>query len=144
LGELRVFTTAVRLRLRIRVDEKSVEVIALLKSGYEAPTPQLLVPVDVARALGLWPPEGGREVVLETAGGPLRAWFYPRRALVKVVTEDAESREVLTDIVVSPIGNEPLISDMLAEELEIAVESFGRGLWRFRWESALRKSETKH
>jgi hypothetical protein len=144
LGELRVFTTAVRLRLRIRVDEKSVEVIALLNSGYEAPTPQLLVPVDVAKTLGLWPPEGAREVVLETAGGPLRAWFYPRRALVKVVAGDAESREVLTDIVVSPIGDEPLISDMLAEELEIAVESFGRGLWRFRWESALRKSETKH
>jgi hypothetical protein len=76
-----VFTTAVRLKLRIRVDEKSVEVIALLNSGYEAPTPQLLVPVDVARTLGLWPPEGAREVVLETAGGPLRAWFYPRRAL---------------------------------------------------------------
>jgi len=135
---------AVRLRLRIRVDEKSVEVIALLKSGYEAPTPQLLVPVDVGRTLGFWPPEGAREVVLETAGGPLRAWFYPRRALVKVVTEDAESREVLVDIVVSPIGDEPLISDMLAEELEIAVESFGRGLWRFRWENKLRKSETKH
>ena len=134
---------AVRLRLRIRVDEKSVEVVALLKSGYEAPTPQLLVPVDVARTLGLWPPEGAREVVLETAGGPLRAWFYPRRALVKVVTGDAESREVLVDIVVSPIGDEPLISDMLAEELEIAVESFGRGLWRFRWESTLRKSESK-
>jgi hypothetical protein len=132
LGELGVFTTAVRLRLRIRVNEKSVEVIALLKSGYEESTPQLLVPVDVARTLGLWPPEGAREVVLETAGGPLRAWFYPRRALVKVVTEDAESREVLVDIVVSPIGDEPLISDMLAEELEIAVESFGRGLWRFR------------
>jgi hypothetical protein len=144
LGELRVFTTAVRLKLRIRVNEKSVEVIALLNSGYEAPTPQLLVPVDVARTLGLWPPEGAREVVLETAGGPLRAWFYPRRALVKVVTEDAESREVLADIVVSPIGDEPLISDMLAEELEIAVESFGRGLWRFRWESTLRKSEPKH
>jgi len=139
-----VSTTAVRLKLRIRVDEKSVEVIALLNSGYEAPTPQLLVPVDVARTLGLWPPEGAREVVLETAGGPLRAWFYPRRALVKVVTEDAESREVLADIVVSPIGGEPLISDMLAEELEIAVESFGRGLWRFRWESTLRKSEPKH
>ena len=98
----------------------------------------------MARALGLWPPEGAREVVLETAGGPLRARFYPRRALVKVVTEDAESREVLADIVVSPIGGEPLISDMLAEELEIAVELFGRGLWRFRWESKLRKSEPKH
>jgi hypothetical protein len=39
LGELRVSTTAVRLKLRLRVNEKSVEVIALLKSGYEAPTP---------------------------------------------------------------------------------------------------------
>lgn len=57
-----------------------------------------------------------------------QAWFYPRKALVKVVTEDVESREVLTGIIVSPIADEQLISDMLAEELEIAVESFGRGL----------------
>ena len=101
------------------------------------------VPVDTARALGLWPPEDACDVVLETAGGPLRAWFYPRRALVKVVTEDAESREVLADVVVSPIADEPLISDMLAEELEVAVESFGRGLWRFRWEQRLRRSERR-
>jgi hypothetical protein len=134
---------AVRLRLRIRVGDRSVDTIALLNSGFEAPTPQLIVPVDTARALGLWPPEDARDVVLETAGGPLRAWFYPRKALVKVVTEDAESREVLTDVVVSPIADEPLISDMLAEELEIAVESFGRGLWRFRWEQRLRRSERR-
>jgi hypothetical protein len=134
---------AVRLRLRIRVSDRSVDTIALLNSSFEAPTPQLVVPVDTARALGLWPPEDARDVVLETAGGPLRAWFYPRKALVKVVTEDAESREVLTDVVVSPIADEPLISDMLAEELEIAVESFGRGLWRFRWEQRLRRSERR-
>jgi hypothetical protein len=134
---------AVRLKLRIRVGDKVVEVVALLNSGFEAPTPQLLIPIDTAKALGLWPPEDAREVILETAGGPLRAWFYPRKALVKVVTEDAESREVLTDIIVSPIADEPLISDMLAEELEIAVESFGRGLWRFRWEGKLRRSERK-
>jgi hypothetical protein len=134
---------AVRLRLRIRVGDRSFDTIALLNSGFEAPTPQLIVPVDTARALGLWPPEDACDVVLETAGGPLRAWFYPRKALVKVVTEDAESREVLTDVVVSPIADEPLISDMLAEELEIAVESFGRGLWRFRWEQRLRRSERR-
>jgi hypothetical protein len=134
---------AVRLKLRVRVGDKVVEVVALLNSGFEAPTPQLLIPIDTARALGLWPPEDAREVILETAGGPLRAWFYPRKALVKVITEDAESREVLTDIIVSPIADEPLISDMLAEELEIAVESFGRGLWRFRWEGKLRRSERR-
>jgi len=131
------------LKLRVRVGDKVVEVVALLNSGFEAPTPQLLIPIDTARALGLWPPEDAREVILETAGGPLRAWFYPRKALVKVITEDAESREVLRDIIVSPIADEPLISDMLAEELEIAVESFGRGLWRFRWEGKLRRSERR-
>ena len=134
---------AVRLKLRIRVNSRIADVVALLNSGFEAPTPQLLIPVDTARILGLWPPEGAREVILETAGGPLRAWFYPRKALVKVVAEDVESREVLTDIVVSPIGDEPLISDMLAEELEIAVESFGKGLWRFRGEQKLRESAKK-
>ena len=63
--------------------------------------------------------------------------------MVKVLTEDSESKEVLTDVIVSPTADEPLISDMLAEELEIAVESFGRGLWRFRWEQKLRKSERR-
>jgi len=62
--------------------------------------------------------------------------------MVKVLAGNVESGEVLTDIIVSPLADEPLISDMLAEELEIAVESFGRGLWRFRWEPSdrLRKS----
>lgn len=136
---------AVRLRLRIRVGERSREVVALLNSGYESLTPQLLIPVDLARELGMWPPEGAVEVTLSTAGGPLRAWYYPRKAYVKVLAGDAESRDVLTDIVVSPLADEPLINDMLAEELEIAVESFGRGLWRFRWEARekLRPSEKR-
>lgn len=130
---------AVRLKLRIRAAEgRIVEAAALLNSGFEAPTPQLILPIGVARELGLWPPEGAVEVELETVGGPVRAWFYPRRAFVKAVASDAESREVLTDIVVAPTANEPLISDMLAEELEIAVEAFGRGLWRFRWEQKTR------
>lgn len=132
--------------MRIRIKTKagrSVEAIALLNSGYEAPTPQLLIPIDLAKTLELWPPLNAVEVTLETAGGPLRAWFYPRIAYVKVVVEDVESKDVETDIIVSPIGDEPLISDMLAEELEIAVESFGKGLWRFRWEQKLRKSEKK-
>ncbi len=135
---------AVRLRLRIRGKSgKSVETIALLNSGFEAPTPQLLIPVGLARNLELWPPENAYEVILDTAGGPLRAWLYPRSAYVSVVCEDVKPKEVEVDIIISPIADEPLISDMLAEELEIAVESFGRGLWRFRWEQRLRVSEKR-
>ncbi len=138
-----MLSTAVRLKLRIRIGNKAIETIALLNSGFEAPTPQLLIPISIAKALGLWPPEDAIEVTLETAGGPLKAWFYPRKAFAKVVAEDAESKEVEVDVIVSPLGDEPLISDMLAEEFEIVVESFGRGLWRFRWEQKLRKSEKR-
>jgi len=59
------------------------------------------------------------------------------------VTGDVESRDVLTDIIVSPIVDEPLISGVLAGELEIVVEGFGKGLWRCRWERKLRKSERR-
>jgi len=137
---------AVRLRLRIKVRERVTEEVALLNSGFEAPTPQLLIPISTAKALELWPPTSeSKELIVDTAGGPLRVWFYPRVAFVKVITSDAESREVLTDLLVSPLADEPLISDMLAEELEIVVESFGRGLWRFRSEAPgkLRPSERR-
>jgi len=134
---------AVRLKLRISAGQRSAEAIALLNSGYEAPTPQLLISIDLALKLELWPPQNASEVTLETAGGPLRAWFYPRAANIKVIAEDAEQKEALADIVVSPIASEPLINDKLADELGIAVESFGKGLWRFTWEpkEKLRKSE---
>ena len=131
-----------RLRLRIEVDSRCVEEVAVLNSGYEAPSPQLLISIETARRLGLWPPEGALEAEFDTAGGVLRAWIYPRRGRVKVLAGDVESREVVVDLVVSPLASEPLISDMLAEELEIAVESFGRGLWRFRWEPPSRLRES--
>lgn len=134
---------AVRLRLRIKVGNKVSEDVALLNSGYEAPTPQLLIPVKLAIKLGLWPPVEAYEVVLETAGGPLKAWLYPRIAQISVIAEGSPGREATTDIVVSPLADEPLINDKLADELGIAVESFGRGLWRFTWEpkEKLRESE---
>ena len=134
---------AVRLKLRIKVGNKSTETIALLNSGYEAPTPQLLIPIPLAKELSLWPPEEAHEITLDTAGGPLKAWYYPRKAEACIITEDATSKSVTTDIVVSPLADEPLINDMLAEEFELVVESFGKGLWRFRWEppGKLRKTE---
>jgi hypothetical protein len=135
---------AVRLKLRISREGKSVEVIALLNSGYEADTPQLMIPVWLAKELKLWPPPPeSLERVFDTAGGPLRVWVVRRAAKVKVVASGAESKEVLVDLVISQLADEPLISDLLAGELEIAVEDFARGLWRFRWEpkDSLRPSE---
>ena len=68
---------AVRLRLKISVGDRSVEAVALLNSGYEASTPQLLVPIGLAKELGLWPPEDAHEV----AQGPLKILDETVRAL---------------------------------------------------------------
>ncbi len=137
---------AVRVRLRIMREGKYLDVIALLNSGYEADSPQLMIPVDLARELGLWPPPPlAREEVFETAGGPIRVWVIRNAAEVKVVAGDVESKTVRVDVVVSPLADEPLISDVLAGELELAVEDFAKGLWRFRWEpkEKVRESEKK-
>ena len=47
---------AVRVRLRVSRGGSGVEVVALVNSGYEADSPQLMVPVALAKVLGLWPP----------------------------------------------------------------------------------------
>ncbi|MEM2154110.1 MAG: hypothetical protein QXY76_04290 [Nitrososphaeria archaeon] len=65
MAGLRSLVMAVRLKLKVRV-MNTIEVIALLNSGYEAAYPQLLVPVSVAKSLGLWPPTSSEEIVLET------------------------------------------------------------------------------
>lgn len=119
----------------MRRGEVVENVVALINNGYEADTPQLLVPIGFAKDFGLWPPPlNAREEVFETAGGPLRVWVLREAATVQIIAGDIASREVRVDIVISPIADEPLISDMLAGELEIAVEDFAKGLWRFRWE----------
>ncbi len=134
----------VRVRIRIMRENKVVETITLASSGYEAETPQLLVPVMLAEELGLWPPiPGMEESEFETAGGPLKVWIAPRACKVKVVAEDVEGPEVIADIVVSPVADEVLLSDKLLSKLQIALEDPGEGLWRFRWElkEKVRRSE---
>jgi len=135
---------AVRVRLKLSRGGRVLETPALANSGYEAETPQVLVPKAAAELLTLWPPPPeARESVFETAGGPLHVWVVPRACTARVVADDAESPEVVVDLVISPIADEVLLSDKAISELQIALEDVGRGLWRFRWEpkEVLRRSE---
>jgi len=125
---------AVRVRLKLRRGDRVLETPALANTGYEAETPQILVPKLVAEILGYWPPPVEAETVFETAGGPLRVWVIPRACSARVVAEGAESPEVVVDLVISPTAGEVLLSDKAISELQIAIEDAGRGLWRFRWE----------
>ena len=45
-----------------------------------------------------------------------------------MVVSDMESKELSIDIIVLLLADEVLVNDMLAEELEIAIETYIRGL----------------
>jgi len=46
----------VRLRLRVRGREGFADTSALVNTGFETETPQLLLPLKLVSVLGLWPP----------------------------------------------------------------------------------------
>lgn len=126
---------AVRVRVRIARNGKEIVASALANSGYESETPQVLLSIEAAEILNLWPPEKSlEETVFDTAGGPLRVWVASRAVKVKVVVEDIDMPFVEADAVISPIADEILLSDKMISELNIALEDPGRGYWRFTWE----------
>lgn len=133
---------AVRVKLRIRSRHgKEVVSSALVNSGFEAETPQLLLPRRLAAELGLWPPpEDAYIVEVGTAGGPVRNYLIPRAAEVSVVTSDRAVGPIPCDIMISSLEYEILISDKLGGELGIVILDL-RGKWRFSDEDAVRSTE---
>lgn len=135
---------AVRVRLRIRSRRSGREVVtsALVNSGFEADTPQLLIPRRLATELGLWPPPEDAYVIdVGTAGGPAKKYFVPGAVEVSVVTEDRVVGPVVSDILISGIEHEVLISDRLGGELGIVILDL-RGKWRLSDEDRARSTET--
>lgn len=134
---------AVRVKLSVIYRDKEIHVIALVNSGFETDTPQLLLPEATAERLGVSPPSGALELTYDTAGGPTKVWVYPKKIKVKILAKGAFSKKVSADLAVSPIEDEVLISDKLAGELKIVVEDFGKGVWRLRGEKKLRRTEKR-
>jgi len=134
---------AVRVRLRVRCPRTGREAVtsALVNSGFEAETPQLLLPRGLAAKLGLWPPPDDAYLVeVGTAGGPVRNYLVPRSVEVVVETSDRRVGPVLCDVMISNLEYEVLISDRLGGELGIVILDL-RGKWRFSDEDAVRETE---
>ena len=129
---------AVRVRLRVRAGSREITTVALVNSGFETEVPQLMIPVALARALGLWPPPPeARFVVLGTAGGPVRKYLIPQALEVSAVEEDREVGPVPCDAIVSPIEEEVLINDKLGGASGIVILDLGTGKWRFKDEEGV-------
>jgi hypothetical protein len=130
----------VRVKLRIKRGEKVLETAALVNTGFEAPSPQILLPLKAAKRLGLWPELPGDALVevYDTAGGPVRVYRVVRAVSVEVPEKGVSA---VADAVISHTEVEVLVSDKLADDLMIAIERPGEGIWRFRGESVERRSE---
>ena len=129
----------VRIKLRIRSLQSNEEVItsALVNSGFEAETPQLLIPRSLAVRLGLWPPPPeARLVEVGTAGGPVRNYLIPNALAVSAVTDDRVVGPIKCDAMISSLEYEVLISDVLGSELGIVILDL-RGKWRFSDEEGI-------
>ncbi len=137
---------AVRIRLRVksRLEQgREVVTVALVNSGFEADTPQLLIPMKLARELGLAERLlDARVEAYGTVGGPIRVYVLPSSIEVSIAEGDAEPHKVVADAVISEYEREALISDYLAGELGVIVEDFKEGVWRLKTDSPTTKRLT--
>lgn len=134
---------AVRIKLRVKCLKSSKEVVtsALVNSGFEAETPQLLIPRKLALKLNLWPPpEEAYLIEVGTAGGPVRNYLLPEAAEVTIETSDRKVGPVKCDVMISNLEYEVLISDKLGSKLGIVILDLG-GKWRFPDEDKIRETE---
>lgn len=124
----------VRLKLRSRLGlRKEIDVIALVNSGFEADSPQILMPVEIAKELDLY--AHLLEARIESYGtvaGPVRLYVLPSSVEVWIEESDVRSPQVVCDVLISDLEKEVLISDYLAGELGIIAEDFRIGLWRLK------------
>jgi predicted aspartyl protease len=132
----------VRVKVRVRYQGASSDLVALVNTGYETDIPEILVPMSAAEKLGLLPrlPEGTIIETYKTASGLMRV-YRVGGACVSLLIGGVEEKSVETYIVISEYTDESLISDQLASEFGIVIEDPAKGLWRLKGESLIRGSE---
>ena len=132
-----------RVRLKVREKEGFVDASALVNTGFETETPQLLLPLRLASVLGLWPPPPEAQLLeFGTAGGPVRNYVVPNSLEVWVLGDDRVVGPVVSDAVISNVELEALINDKLAGALGIVILNPATGEWRFRDDaSVIRRTE---
>lgn len=128
---------AVRVRVKIESGGRKLETSALVNTGFETETPQLLLPEAAARKLGL-SIEGAERKEYVSVGGVVRLYKSPSQVKVCV----SGGPEVRAEAIISPFEEEVLISDKLIDALGIVLENVARGTWRLEGETEARESES--
>jgi len=121
---------ACRVRVRLRRDYKTIETSAVLNSGFETDSPDIIIPVELAKRLGLWPPEEESSILLETGGGEVSLTYHISALELELILGDREPKKTVVNVLINPYVHEVLISDYVSSILGIILLDFKRGLWR--------------
>jgi hypothetical protein len=124
----------------------SLDSVGLVNTGFESPTPQILLPRYAAERLGFLPsfPSKTQTKVYETAGGIARFLFLEDVVKLKVVTGDKQTDFVSCSVIISDQDREILLNDAVVEQLGIEILKVRSGIWRFFGEACLRDSSEPH
>lgn len=120
---------AVRIKVEIVRGKNKVKTNALVNSGYETEEPELLIPVNLAKRLKIYPkllPNTTIEIY-STAGENTQMYFTPKCVKVRAITPDRISKEILCDLSISESEKEVLLSDCLSEKLGIMITNLFKG-----------------
>ena len=121
---------ACRVRVKLRRDSRVVETSALVNSGFETDAPDIVIPVELAKRLGLWPPRETSFTVLDTGGGEVSTPYYESAVELELVLTDREPKRIIVNVIVNPHVHEVLLSDYVASMLGIILLNLKRGFWR--------------
>lgn len=119
-----------RVRVRIRHRDRVVETSALVNSGFETDAPDIVIPLELAKRLGLWPPRELSYTVLETGGGEVSVVYVEAAAELELVLPDRESRKYSVNVIINPHIHEVVLSDYVSTLLGIVLLNIKKGLWR--------------
>lgn len=111
-----------------------VAFIAVVNTGYETETPELIVPIPLAQRLGYWPPpvERAEWTTYRSVSGDFQLCRLPRAISSRIPAEDRETPQHQCDIATGTAERRVLISDRLASLLKVDLVDPGEGKWRFR------------
>jgi hypothetical protein len=135
----------VKLKIKSRQSGKTIITNALVNTGFETDTPDILIPTKLAKAIDLWPlPLNTATIELGTAGGLTRNYTIPDALEVEVISGDRKSEIISCNVIISPIEEEVLINDKLTGRMKIVIVDAGEGKWKFLDEPdhKIKKSES--
>jgi hypothetical protein len=62
---------ATRVRIKIKIGKNEIETPRLVNTGFETTAPDIVLPLEAAKTLGLWPPRRQNSLQLRLVAGKL-------------------------------------------------------------------------